>query len=263
MDRNPRDVASYVSTWRYIPTITTSAATQMAIDRYLLEQHQRGKHPPCLRFYSWQPAAISLGYHQKDYPAVWHDLSWQGKPLEIVRRPTGGRAVLHQGDLTYAVITSIPPGKRLEVYKQICEFLILGWRSLDVELNYGAATKEYIQQQNCFATATGADLITSKGHKVIGSAQLRRRKTVLQHGSMILNTDKNLYQQVFGTCLEQNLLEVISPKKDRSTRHCDGDRPAKIIKSLTKAASANFKIDLVEQPLSTTEWQDIVNTGVE
>ena len=230
----------------------------MAIDRYLLEQHRLGNHPPSLRFYTWQPAAISLGYHQKDYSAAWHDLSWQGKPLEIVRRPTGGRAVLHQGDLTYAVITSIPPGKRLEVYKQICQFLISGWRSLGVELNYGTATKEYIQQQNCFATATGSDLITPQGNKVIGSAQLRRRKTVLQHGSMMLNINKEIYRRVFATDLEQNLSELLN-RKDRSTTYSHDDLTAKIINSLLEAASAIFKIDLVEQPLSTMEWQDIAN----
>lgn len=229
----------------------------MAIDRYLLEQHRQGNHPPTLRFYTWQPAAVSLGYHQRQYPDFWHHLTWQGKPLEVVRRPTGGRAVLHQGDLTYSIITSIPPGKRLEVYKQICQFLITGWRSLGVNLDYGIATKEYIQQQNCFATATGADLITTTGHKVIGSAQLRRGKTVLQHGSMIINTDPALYQQVFNTKLEQNLDTILCHQKDRFNIDYPDNLTAKIIESLVQAAIAIFKIDLEEQPLSITEWQDI------
>ena len=230
----------------------------MAIDRYLLEQHRQEKCLPTLRFYTWQPAAISLGYHQKDYPSYWHDLTWQNKPIEIVRRPTGGRAVLHQGDLTYAIVMTIPPGKRLEVYKQICQFLITGWRTLGVNLEYGTATKEYIQQQNCFATATGADLITEAGHKVIGSAQLRRGQTVLQHGSMILDTDPWIYQQVFGIDLKQSLSREFK-QKDRSSTHYQSGLTAKIIESLVRAAIAIFKIDLVEQPLSTTEWQDIAN----
>ena len=207
------------SDWRYIPPMATSGKMQMAIDRYLLEQHHQGKSLPTLRFYTWQPAAISLGYHQQDYPDYWHDLTWQGKSIEIVRRPTGGRAVLHQGDLTYAIITSIPPGKRLEVYRQICQFLITGWRSLGVNLEYGTATKEYIEQQNCFATATGADLITEAGHKAIGSAQLRRRKTVLQHGSMIVDTNPQIYQQVFGTELESESKRRDFKQKDRSTAY--------------------------------------------
>ena len=251
---------------------------QMAIDRYLLEQHRHRNHSlttgsnidrrsrtyeGVLRFYTWKPAAISLGYHQREYPPSWQALTWQGQPLDIVRRPTGGRAVLHQGDLTYAIVTSLPPGKRLEVYKQICQFLITGWRSLGVDLEYGTASKEYIEHQNCFATATGSDLVTTAGNKVIGSAQLRRGKTVLQHGSAILNTDRNLYQQVFDAPLKQTLLEVISPSNVRAIGYCDGDLAAKIINSLLKAATTIFKIDLVEQSLSTTEWQDIASMGKE
>ena len=229
----------------------------MAIDRYLLEQHRNYQHPPTIRFYTWQPAAISLGYHQQKYPNAWNDLTWQGKPLDIVRRPTGGQAVLHQGDLTYSIVMSIPSGKRLEVYKKICEFLLVGWRSLGVNLDYGTATKAYIQHHNCFATATGSDLVTTTGNKVIGSAQLRRGKAILQHGSMILDTDPNLYQQVFGTYLEQNLLAVIPPSKDRSTRPLDSHSTDKIVLRLTKAAIATFKIDLAQQPLSNEEWQYI------
>ena len=246
-------------TWRYMPPVSASGQMQMAIDRYLLEQHRHSHHPPTLRFYTWQPAAISLGYHQKEYPSIWRDLTWQGKPLDIVRRPTGGRAVLHQGDLTYSIVMSIPPGKRLEVYKQICEFLIVGWRSLGVDLDYGMATKEYIQHHNCFATATGSDLVTAKGNKVIGSAQLRRGKVVLQHGSMIINTDPLLYRQVFDTSLEQNLLSVIPPSQDRSTRPTDNHSTDKIVLELVKAAIATFKIDLAQQPLSDEEWQDIAS----
>ena len=250
------------ATWRYIPPIEASGEMQMAIDRYLLEQHRQGKHPPTLRFYTWKSAAISLGYHQQEYSESWKNLTWEGQPMDIVRRPTGGSAVLHQGDLTYAVVTSIPPGKRLEVYKQICQFLITGWRSLGVNLDYGTATKKYIQHQNCFATATGSDLVTAAGNKVIGSAQLRRGKTVLQHGSMILHTDQKLYQQVFETDLQQNLLENITLEKDLLNRQSDSIPTGKIIESLTQAAIAIFKIDLVEQPLSTKEWQYVANTGV-
>lgn len=251
------------STWRYIPPIETSGAMQMAIDRYLLEQHRLGKHPPTLRLYTWQPAAISLGYHQQEYPEAWHDLTWQGKAIDLVRRPTGGRAVLHQGDLTYAIVTSIPPGKRLEVYQQICQFLIEGWRSLKVNLDYGTATKEYIQHQNCFATATGADLITVAGNKVIGSAQLRRGKTVLQHGSMMLHTDQELYRQVFETdlveTLGENLKGIIPSQNDLLTTDFPKVLTGRITNSLVQAAIAIFKIDLVEQPLSPAEWQDIAN----
>ena len=247
-----------MNNWRYIPCVEASGEVQMAIDRFLLQQHRLGKSLPVIRFYTWLPAAISLGYHQKDYPSAWKNLTWQGKPLDIVRRPTGGRAVLHQGDLTYAVVMSIPPGKRLAVYKQICQFLIEGWRSLGVNLDYGTATKEYVRHHNCFATATGSDLVTPAGNKVIGSAQLRRGKIVLQHGSIILDTDPKLYHQIFNLPLKENLLTNIKQKSDYGKQ----DNPLgcfrdKIIQNLITAAISTFKIDIVEQPLSTEEWQDI------
>ena len=87
------------SVWRLIPLLSASGRVQMAIDKWLLEKHLAGKNPPTLRFYTWVPAAISLGYHQQRWPDFWQQLSWEGKPLELVRRPSGGRAVLHQGDL--------------------------------------------------------------------------------------------------------------------------------------------------------------------
>ena len=247
-----------MTNWRYIPPIEASGEVQMAIDRFLLEQHRLGKTLPVIRFYTWLPAAISLGYHQKDYPSAWKNLTWQGQPLNIVRRPTGGRAVLHQGDLTYAVVMSISPGKRLAVYKQICQFLIEGWRSLGVNLDYGTATEEYVRHHNCFATATGSDLVTAAGNKVIGSAQLRRGKVVLQHGSITLNTNHKLYKQIFNLPLKENLLTNIKQKGDYGNQDIElkGFRD-KIIQNLITAAISTFKIDIVEQPLSTKEWQDI------
>ncbi|NJN04718.1 MAG: lipoate--protein ligase family protein [Leptolyngbyaceae cyanobacterium SL_1_1] len=170
----------------------------MALDRWLLDQHCLGLMPSVLRFYRWQPVAISLGYHQRRYPDYWSDLTWQGQPVDLVRRPSGGRAVLHQGDLTYAVITSAS-GSRQQVYEQICEFLVQGWRSLGLPLRYGTAGRGYIHNPGCFTTATAADLVLENGAKLVGSAQLRRAGGLLQHGSMPLRTEASLYQQIFGS----------------------------------------------------------------
>ena len=220
----------------------------MAIDRWLFEQLCLESHPPTLRFYTWEPAAISLGYHQRHYPDGWSKLSWNGQPVELVRRPTGGRAVLHQGDLTYAVVVSGLSDKRTEAYRQICDFLITGWRSLNVDLQYGQAGRGYIHNPNCFGTATGADLVLPNGAKLIGSAQQRRGQVILQHGSMRLNPDPHLFQQVFGVELES----VQLPFSEM------GDRTLSLIMdALTGAASRCFGVDLVSSPLSDTEWQAI------
>jgi len=235
--------------WRLIPLLEATGNVQMAIDGWLLEQHHLGKHPPTLRFYTWSPPAISLGYHQRQYPEYWQHLIWQGEKLDLVRRPTGGRAVLHQGDLTYAVITSGLMGSRLQVYEKICEFLIQGWRSLGVELHYGTAGRGYIHNPNCFGTATGADLVLPDGVKLIGSAQLRRSGVILQHGSIRLQPDAELFAQVFGTEYFTNvqLPQSLSIEK--------------IISALVAAAYDCFDIQLVVQPLSEDEWQAILKTS--
>ena len=216
----------------------------MTIDTWLLDRQAQG-HPPTLRFYTWNPAAISLGYHQRQVAAHWADLTWQGAAVEQVRRPTGGRAVLHQGDLTYALVTSEIQGDRLQVYQSLCEFLIQGWRSLGVELHYGQAGRGYIHNPNCFGTATGADLLTIEGAKLIGSAQLYRSSAVLQHGSMPLNLDPDLFEQVFGVRPE---LPILS---DRLRN------PETVMAALTRSAQDCFSADFQVQPLSQSEWQQI------
>lgn len=232
--------------WRLIPLLEASGNVQMAIDRWLLEQHQSGKHPPTLRFYTWSPLAISLGYHQRQYPEYWQHLTWQGQKLDLVRRPTGGRAVLHQGDLTYAVITSGLMGSRLDAYQKICEFLIQGWRSLGVELRYGTAGRGYIHNPNCFGTATGADLVLPDGNKLIGSAQLRGAGAILQHGSIRLRPDAALFAQVFGS---ESFTNVQLPQSLSVE---------KIIAALIAAASNCFAMQIEVQPLSQSEWEAIL-----
>jgi lipoate---protein ligase len=241
------------TTWRLIPPIETTGAIQMAIDRWLFEQHILGQIPPTLRFYTWSHPTISLGYHQRNYPEHWQSLVWHDSPKErlhqrsvdIVKRPTGGRGVLHQGDLTYALIGSGFVGKRVEVYQQICQFLIDGWRSIGVELGYGNASSGYIHSPNCFGTATSADLVCQDGYKLIGSAQLIRSGAVLQHGSIRLNPDLELFEKVFGETITAPPSANLQLTNDR------------IIEALTSAAQTHFQVEFKAESLSDTEWSQI------
>ena len=237
------------SSWRLIPLLQASGQIQMAIDRWLLEQHQAGEHPPVLRFYTWTSPTISLGYHQRRWSASWQQLTWREMPVKLVRRPTGGRAVLHQGDLTYMVVTSGLTGKRLDAYKEICEFLIEGWRSLGIPLHYGSAGREYAHNPSCFGTATGADLLTAEGYKLIGSAQLRRGNAILQHGSMRLEPDSELFTQVFG--------EAVAPINLAMQEQGEALIQT-VVDALTNAAAECFGVELVKKPLSDEEWQAIL-----
>jgi lipoate---protein ligase len=235
--------------WRLIPLLEASGNVQMAIDKWLLEQYKTGNHPPTLRFYTWSPPAISLGYHQRQYPEFWQNIIWRGQKLDVVSRPTGGRAVLHQGDLTYTVITSGITGTRLQIYEKICEFLIQGWRSLGVELSYGEAGRGYIHNPNCFGTATSADLVLPNGSKFIGSAQLRRGEAILQHGSMRLKPDAELFTHIFGA----NSFQSIQLPPHLSLEQ--------IIETLVTAACECFAVQIEIQPLSPQEWEEILTNS--
>ncbi|WP_443029225.1 lipoate--protein ligase family protein [Spirulina sp. CS-785/01] len=216
----------------------------MAIDRWLLKEHRLGQHPPTLRFYTWSPVAISLGYHQRHYPAEWHHLTWEGQPVEVVRRPTGGRAVLHQGDLTYMLVTSGLSGKRSQVYQTLCQFLLDGWQKLGIPLEYGTAKRGYIHNPSCFGTATAADLVTPTGAKLIGSAQLRQGKAILQHGSMILQQSPDFYQRVFGEATHPvRLPPEITMKR--------------VIDTLSATLAQQWGMTLDCQPLTPQEWETI------
>lgn len=235
--------------WRLIPPMVAPGALHMAIDAWLLDQHLHHGHPPTLRFYTWNPPAISLGFSQRRHiPEHWHRLTWRGQPVDLVRRPTGGRGVLHQGDLTYALVTSGWAGKRDQVYRQLCQFLIQGWGALGVDLTFGHATRPDLSSANCFALSTAADLATPTGVKWVGSAQLRRGQAILQHGSMRLDPDPDLYEQVFQT--PAPAVDALPPLPPVEV----------IVATLTQAAADCFGCTFLTQPLNPAELAAIAPT---
>lgn len=222
----------------------------MAVDSWLFHQCRGSLLPPTLRFYTWFPVTLSLGYFQKKWPDHWSDLTWKGHKLTLVRRPSGGRGVLHQGDLTYCLTSPMNGYARPDAYGFLCQFLIQGWKNLGYPLTFGSSGRGYHHETNCFRLATSADLTDQNGNKFIGSAQLWRGDTVLQHGSMALQPDLDLQALVFGT-----------PKSARGLPNSLG-KPAllsfqSIIDSLTQSAAETFGITLQSQPLSPSEWDDI------
>lgn len=218
----------------------------MAIDQWLLDQCHQGDHPPTLRFYQWTPAAISLGRNQSTWPQHWQDLTWQGKAVDLVQRPTGGRAVLHVGDLTYAIALPYPHRNRRQAYETLCQFLIQGWQQLGVSLHFGEPRRSYMRKANCFAIATNADLILDNEYKFIGSAQAWRGQTVLQHGSMRLAPRPTLVKQVFG----QDLQLQIAPELPNLSE-------TEIIHTLVAAAENCLDATFTREPLSPAELDAI------
>ncbi|MFN7715355.1 MAG: lipoyl protein ligase domain-containing protein [Pseudanabaenaceae cyanobacterium] len=221
-----------------LPYLSTTGQQQMALDRWLLTRFcgelsgdlsdefsgvsgVAADTVGCLRFYGWQPHAISLGYHQQKFPSHWQDLCVR-RGLDLVQRPSGGRAVLHGADLTYALVLRLPEAlqrqSRREIYEWLCGFLIAGLAPSGIELSFGTAGRGDRHQVSCFATATAADLVIGDGRKMIGSAQVYRQRVnqgqnetfVLQHGSIVLQPDHDLSAEIFGASLPVvGLLELL------------------------------------------------------
>jgi lipoate-protein ligase A len=172
--------------WRFLDTGAMSGALNMAVDRAILGLHANGKSPPTLRVYQWSPPAVSLGYFQKRYDLDLEACRRLG--FEVVRRPTGGRAVLHLNDLTYAVIAGTPEGIPSAVtaaYHLIAQGLLHAFRLLGIEAKMGRERDDLHRTDICFLRrARGAIVYQEK--KLVGSAQTWQGSSLLQHGSIIV-----------------------------------------------------------------------------
>jgi lipoyl(octanoyl) transferase len=181
-----------MDTWRLINTPPASGAWNMAVDEAILEHIGRGASIPTLRLYAWTPACLSLGHAQPFADVDMNRLKQRG--WEVVRRATGGRAILHTDELTYSVIApSNEPrveGSILESYNRLAQALLLAVKNLKipVEMKEGKTTEAATPNPVCFEVPSTYE-ITVNGKKLIGSAQARKKEGVLQHGSLPLIGD--------------------------------------------------------------------------
>ncbi len=178
--------------WRYLITPAARGAWNMAVDEAILEHIGRGESLPTLRLYAWDPACLSLGHAQPFADVDRARLEARG--WEVVRRATGGRAILHTDELTYSVIGSaedpVLAGGVLESYNRIAQALLLAVKNLGlpVEIKEGRTDDNTMPNPICFEVPSTYE-ITIGGKKLIGSAQARKKEGVLQHGSLPLTGD--------------------------------------------------------------------------
>jgi lipoate-protein ligase A len=171
----------------------------MALDEALLESCAAHISPPTLRFYSWEPACLSLGYAQPSSDADLTKLNLYG--WDLVRRPTGGRAILHTDELTYSITASVEEplvqGSILESYRRLSQALLAGLKILGINALATPKQKnvDFGKQPVCFESPSDYE-ITVSGKKIIGSAQARRLNGVLQHGAIPINGDLTRINQV-------------------------------------------------------------------
>jgi lipoate-protein ligase A len=180
------------ATWRLLITPPTDGATNMAIDEALLHALADGKGRPTLRLYQWVPPCLSLGYNEPS--ADVDEAACARLGYTWVRRPTGGRAILHTDELTYSVTAAESEprvaGSIVNSYRQLSAGLLAGLRALGADV-FQAQTEKVVnpdQGAACFDTPSNYE-ITVDGRKLVGSAQVRRRGIVLQHGALPLTGD--------------------------------------------------------------------------
>ncbi|OGI20337.1 MAG: hypothetical protein A2287_04315 [Candidatus Melainabacteria bacterium RIFOXYA12_FULL_32_12] len=184
----------------FIPYKKFDGSANMAIDEALLADSIKNTLEPTLRLYGWSRPTLTLGRNQS-MQGINLDFCMQNN-IDIVKRPTGGRAVLHQHELTYSFIIPINLLKDgssvLSSYKQISDALIISFKKLNVELSYPKYKKISVKDGYCMAISTGSDL-NYQNKKLIGSAQFRKQDYILQHGSILIDIDTDLLSGIFGS----------------------------------------------------------------
>jgi len=183
-----------METWRYLPFADSSAFENMATDEALLRHAGAAPPVPTLRFFGWDPPAVSLGYFQDAMKEV--NLPYcREHGIDVVRRPTGGKAVFHDREVTYALVAGenhpLFPRGILGTYRTISSAILRALSKLGVEAEMAADGRPQAPDglaAFCFSVPSRYELLV-KGRKICGSAQTRSRGVFLQHGSILVDFD--------------------------------------------------------------------------
>lgn len=226
-----------VEPWRLLVGFDLPGPVNMAIDEALLDSVIAGG-APVVRFYTWQPATLSLGTNQALGEIDRTECETHG--FDVVRRLTGGRAVLHQHELTYSVIARENDprvsGGVVESYRKISAALVEGLRTLGASVSLAAPDRALLRAMSrrrvasldedgestqgsnavCFDAASAYEL-TAGGKKLVGSAQARRGGALLQHGSILLDIDWDAWVSVFAYASEAGKRRAYTKLPERMT----------------------------------------------
>lgn len=224
----------------------------MALDEAILQAlADQPAARPTLRFFRWQPPCLSLGYSQS-----WHDLdetACRRLGYTWTRRPTGGKAILHIDEATYSlIIPQADPyvqGGILESYRLLSLGLLRGLELLGVQANQAPRPEKSNRAAGpvCFDTPSHYE-ITWQGKKLIGSAQLRRRQIVLQHGSLPLYGELNRIIDVLNfSAAERRQQRQLLPGRAVTLEQVLGYRPAfeAVVRAMIQGFTEQLRVELV------------------
>ncbi len=262
--------------WRLLTTSYHDGAMNMAIDEAITLSMAEGKVPPTLRLYGWKPRCLSLGYAQRAEEVEWDECLERG--IEVVRRPTGGRAILHDQEVTYSVIAPednpLVSGSVLQSYLKISQGLLLGLQNLGLSVEMVSHKDlEALGTAACFDSPSFYELVVG-GRKAVGSAQNRKNGILLQHGSIIREIDVDLIFNVlkFPTQEVRNRMKQAFRRKACSLQEAAGraltDREimmavsegfsralgVELIDGALQTEEQNLALDLVKSKYGTVEW---------
>jgi lipoate-protein ligase A len=229
--------------WRLLKTDFNTASINMAIDRAVLVANSKCKVPPTVRFFGWSPPAISIGYFQSLEEEVDLD-GCKRFGVDYVRRITGGGAVFHEDELTYSIVIpeSHPeiPKNIMKSYGRICGALVRGLDHLGIE-------SEYVPIND----------IVSDGRKISGNAQTRKSRTVLQHGTILMDVDVDKMFSLLRVPNEKIKDKLIADVKQRviSVKHILGEDIdfEKTAEAIKLGFEEEFNVELVEGDLTEEE----------
>ncbi len=182
----------------FIPFEVKSGYENMQKDAELLDNAIKNNlAEPVFRLYGWSPACVSLGRNQKS--DFLDEKFLKDNNIDVVRRLTGGRALLHDNEITYSYVcpvSNLEHGENVtESYKEISQMFIEKFKAIGIELDFGGKPARG-HFDYCMLVSTGADLCYN-GKKLIGSAQFRKEGYILQHGSILYDYNKKLLEKIF------------------------------------------------------------------
>ena len=184
---------------KIVPYKVYTGSENMRIDNELLEMSISNQSTtPVFRLYGWSPACISLGKNQED--SFIDKLFLKDTGIDLVRRLTGGRALLHDDEITYSYVCPVSYLKHgenvVKSYIEISQILIDKFAKIGIKLDFGGKKEVNTKFDYCMLISTGADLCY-EGKKLIGSAQCRKHGYILQHGSILYDYNHELLEKIF------------------------------------------------------------------
>ncbi len=242
--------------WRLIHDGPATGACNMAVDEALLAEM---RVRPVLRFYSWQPFCLSLGYGQRCSVVDHRSLAWRG--YSLVRRPSGGGAILHAREVTWSLALPashpLAAGSINESYRRIAVVMREALRSLGIAatLKEGDATRR--AHPACFETPARHELVVN-GRKILGCARVQRRHAQLQHGTLPLSGDVAAIADVLDYLDLEGREEAALRLRRQALTLADASPgaavgPQQVVQAIVKAFSGRYGVDFVGSELTAAE----------